>query len=401
MSAQASSGQFVFPPLERVMFGPGAVAGLGNELDRRERARALVVTGKTLGASDLLDKVTGALGARCVGVYDKIAQHAPADRVRGLVAEAKELNADVLVSFGGGSPIDSAKVAVASLNSGKDMTAEAGALNFARAFGTQDPAMKALHIAVPTTLSAGEYTAAGGVTEAGVKRAVIDARIQPATVVNDPELTALTPDWLWVSTGMRALDHAVEAVYSRRHQIFPDTLSAKSIRLLIDHLPGSVTATGDERRDHRGHCQFAAWFSIYGAMNTGLGISHAMGHQIGPAWDVPHGFNSCITLPHAMRFMADQAAHLFGPIAEGLGVDFDPADPKPGALACADEVAAFIAGFDMVPHALKDLDIDRAEIGKVAGAIHKELQVYPVTERKTTLDEINRLLERSFDGYNT
>jgi alcohol dehydrogenase len=228
---------------------------------------------------------------------------------------------------------------------------------------------------------------------------VIDARIQPATVVNDPELTVLTPDWLWVSTGMRALDHAVEAVYSRRHQILPDTLASKAIRLLFQHLPGSIEAAGGEALAHRGHCQFAAWFSIYGAMNTGLGISHAMGHQIGPAWDVPHGFNSCITLPHAMRFMADQAAHLFGPIAEALRIEFDPGNPGEAALACADAVAKFIAGFDMIPHTLKDLEIERGEIGKVAEAIYRELRVYPVTERETSIAEIDRLLADAYDGY--
>lgn len=396
---EAPVGQFVFPPLERVFFGPGSVARLGEELDRRGRKRALVVTGKTLGGSNLLGNVTAALGTRCVGVFNKAAQHAPADTVRALVAEAEKLEADSLISFGGGSPIDSAKVAIASLNAGKDMIAEAGELDFSRAFGTQDPNAKAIHIAVPTTLSAGEYTAAGGVTVGNAKHAVIDARDQPATVVNDPEMTLLTPEWLWVSTGMRALDHAVEAIYSRRHQILPDTMAAKAIRLLFDHLPGSIHKTGDAALAHRGHCQIAAWFSIYGAMNTGLGISHAMGHQIGPAWDVPHGYNSCITLPHAMRFMAMESAHLFGPIAEALDIAFDPEDPQTGAFACADTVADFIARFDMVPHALKDLDIARDQIGSVAEAIYKELKVYPVTERETTMDEINRLLADAYDGY--
>ena len=109
---------------------------------------------------------------------------------------------------------------------------------------------------------------------------------------------------------------------------------------------------------HRGHCQFAAWYSIYGAMNTRFGLSHLLGHQIGPRWNVPHGVTSCITLPNAMRFMAGIAAQRFGPVAEGFGIPFDPENPKPAALACADRTEEFIAQFD-VPKTLKEAGVPR------------------------------------------
>src|SRR5262249_20129347 len=72
------------------------------------------------------------------------------------------------------------------------------------------------------------------------------------------------------------------------------TLAAKAIKLLVEHLPASVKTRGEESLAHCGHCQVAAWLSIFGAMNTGFGLSHALGHQIGPAWNVPHGVTSCI-----------------------------------------------------------------------------------------------------------
>ncbi|MEI9965474.1 MAG: iron-containing alcohol dehydrogenase [Caulobacteraceae bacterium] len=127
----------------------------------------------------------------------------------------------------------------------------------------------------------------------------------------------------------------MEATYSIRHQPFIDALATKAIRLLTEHLPASIRTDGDEALAHRGQCQIAAWCSLFGGFNTGLGVSHALGHQIGPMWNVPHGVTSCITLPHAMRFMAGVAPERFGPIAEGLNLAFDPADPRPAALAAA------------------------------------------------------------------
>src|SRR5208282_5765279 len=122
-----------------------------------------------------------------------------------------------------------------------------------------------IHIAIPTTLSAGEYTHAGGVTDETtlVKSGVSDPRLQARTVINDPAVTLETPDWLWVATGMRALDHAIESSYAIRHHPLSDTLGAKAISLLVEHLQPSIKTNGAEQLAHRGFCQMAAWFSIF------------------------------------------------------------------------------------------------------------------------------------------
>ena len=390
----APEGEFLFTRLEKVVFGPGKIAELGAELERRGCSRAVVVTGKSLGASSLLDRVTGAMAGRCAGIFAGAAQHVPSETVRDLTRELERLDADAVVSFGGGSPIDTAKVAAASVMNGRDMTREAGELRLERAFGAQPAGAEILHIAVPTTLSAGEYTPGGGATDEAsrIKRATLDPRLQPKVVINDPELTLATPEWLWASTGMRALDHAVEAAYSIRRQPFVDALAAKAIRLLTDHLPASLTAEGDERIGHRGNCQIAAWCSLFGGFNTGLGVSHAMGHQIGPTWDVPHGVTSCITLPHAMRFMAGVAPDRFGTIAEGLGVTFDPANPEPGARACAERVAAFVAGLP-VPRTLSEVGVGHHELPGIAEAVRDEIELFDVLGRPVSLDEVRALLD--------
>ncbi|MGH7916630.1 MAG: iron-containing alcohol dehydrogenase [Candidatus Binataceae bacterium] len=394
---EALAGEFNFTRLEKVIFGPGKVAMLGRELERRGVQRAVVVTGKTLGRSRLLDKVTAAMGTRCAVVYKGAAQHVPSATVRELVAEVKRVNGDCIVAFGGGSPIDTAKVAAASILGGDDATARARGLDFAGASSKVDPTRDFLQIAIPTTLSAGEYTPVGGVTDESnrVKNGVVDPRLQPRTIINDPELTLETPEWLWVATGMRAFDHAVEAAYSMRHQPLTDTLAAKAIALLVAHLPASIKSAGVEQLAHRGQCQTAAWFSIFGGMNTRFGVSHALGHQIGPKWDVPHGITSCITMPHAMRFMAAIAPQRFAPIAEGLGVRFDANNPRAAALECAERVARFIAQFN-VAHTLKDAGVPHDELAQIADTVLSEVEHSRVVDRAVNREEIVGLLEAAY-----
>ncbi|MGH8012412.1 MAG: iron-containing alcohol dehydrogenase [Candidatus Binataceae bacterium] len=394
---EAPVGEFNFTRLEKVIFGPGKVATLGRELERRGIERAVVVTGKTLGRSRLLDKVTAAMGRRCVAVYKGAAQHVPSATVRELVAEVKRVNGDCIVAFGGGSPIDTAKVAASSILGNDDATVRARGLDFANASGKGDPARDFLQIAIPTTLSAGEYTPIGGVTNESnrVKNGVVDARLQPRTIINDPELTLETPEWLWIATGMRAFDHAVEAAYSMRHQPLTDTLAAKAIALLVAHLPASINSSGMEQLAHRGQCQTAAWFSIFGGLNTRFGVSHALGHQIGPKWDVPHGITSCITMPHAMRFMADIAPQRFGPIAEGLGVRFEADNPRAAALECAERVARFIAQFK-VAHTLKDAGVPHDELAQIADTVLNEVEHSKVVDRSVNREEIVGLLEAAY-----
>jgi alcohol dehydrogenase class IV len=366
-------GEFNLSRLERVVYGPGKIEELGRDVERRGLQSALVVT--TLAGFPILDQVTQALGPRCAGVFGGIRQHVPRSTVDELLTEIDRTEADCLVSFGGGSPIDSCKVAIYNLL----------------------PKRELVHIAVPTTLSAAEYTWAGGVTDEStrVKGGVYDPRVLPRTVILDPLLAMDTPDWLWVSTGMRALDHAIECAYAIRHQPISDALAAKSIALLERHLPASIRSQGAERMAHREQCFFASWYSIFGAMNTRFGLSHLLGHQIGPRWDVPHGVTSCITLPKAMRFMAGIAPERFGPIAEGFGIPFDAAGPRPAALACADRTEQFIAQFD-IPKRLRDAGVPHDQVKEIVGPIKHELDKMGVVDRPLSEQEILSLLESCY-----
>ncbi len=376
---EAPNGEYNFTRLESVVFGPDKVGILGRELERRGLARALIITGQTLGRSRLLDRLREAAGARLAGVFTGARQHVPSKTVAAAAAEAERVRADCLVSFGGGSPIDTTKAAAHAL-----INARGGAGDL-------------VHIAIPTTLSAGEFTPFGGVTDETTRRkgGVGDPRLQPRVVILDPKLTVETPGWLWASTGVKALDHAVEAGYSSRHQILTDTIAAKAIALITTHLLPSMQTQGAEEIAHRGRCQLAAWFSIFGAINTRLGLSHALGHQIGARWNVPHGVTSCITMPHVMRLMAEVAPGRFGPIAEGLGVRFDPDNPKLAAIECADRTVRFIARLE-VPTRLRDADVPREELGQIAEAVLAEINRGRSLERPLSARDLTDLLEAAY-----
>jgi alcohol dehydrogenase len=385
----APQGEFRYIGPAKVIFGPGKTDALPAELERRGLSRAVVVTGNTLGHSPLLETVTGALGGRCAAVFSGIRQHVPLSAVRELQQVIQQVNADCLVSFGGGSPVDAAKVAAYSVLTGRDPGQPPPPPPYR-------PERELVNIAIPTTLSAAEYTPAGAFTDENtrVKSGVFADYLQPQVIINDPLVTLKTPNWLWVATAMRALDHAVESIYSLRHQAINDAVAAKAIVLLREHLPASRGIEPDHIA-HRGYCQMAAWFSIFGAMNTGFGISHALGHQIGPRWNVPHGVTSCITLPHVMKYMAGIAPERFGPIAEGFGVAFDPSDPRPAALECAQRTTQFIAQF-AVPHRLQDAGVPREEVGLIAGTVLEEVERFHMLDRPVSVQDITALLEAAY-----
>ena len=372
------SGEYTLTQLERVVFGAGCVARVGEEVARLGVSRALVVTGRTLGASPLLARVTAALGDRCVEVFTGARQHVPAAAVDDLVRALDRAGADGLVSFGGGSPIDAAKAAVHQRLAGQGSDA-----------GAPLP-----HVAIPTTLSAGEFTAVAGVTDDGsrVKHAIVDARLAPRVVVLDPTLAMATPDWLWAASGMRAVDHAVETLSSRYQHPVAGSQAAAALALLAAHLEASRDPAALEARLR---CQTAAWMSVQGIGYAGLGLSHALGHQIGPRWNVAHGVTSCITLPHAMRAIARRCPERFNRIADALGIRFDAANPAPSAAACAEAVTALV-GRLRLPSRLSDVGVGRQELASLAAVVHEVMSRHPRVAHDATLPEIAAVLDAAW-----
>ncbi len=359
-------GVYTFLPQDRVIFGAGSLAELAGTARRLDGRRVLVVTGQTLATrTPVVDEVVRALGGLHAGTAPTIEEHAPRRGVDAAVAEARRLEADLLVSVGGGSPIDAAKAVALALEGER---------------GRIIP-----HIAIPTTLSAAEFSHLAGVTDEDgdrrMKAGFADPRVTPRAVVLDAQLTLYTPPTLWLSSGIRALDHAVETLYAPgpdghigTHPV-SDVLALEAIRLLFLHLPRSQEQPHDLAA--RTQLQLAAWMSFFGEVNTPMGLSHNLGRAMGATYHVPHGITSCLTLPHVTRLKAREraASAALAPIARVLGLDTP--SPSPGdadvtnaarALAAADAVADLIARLGL-PHHLTEVGIGEEQIPAIAGRV--------------------------------
>jgi maleylacetate reductase len=257
-----------------IRWGAGSVSHLTSELTRLSTERTVLVTTRSLLSS--VDRLSVRPVATVV-----IAQHAPMSQIDGGVDEASSARADGIVSFGGGSAIDAAKIISVRLADG----------------GRALP-----HVAIPTTLSVAELAAGAGFTnEAGDKAGMRNPMLLVETVIYDAELTLATPMELWLSTGIRALDHAVEGFLADGEHPFNDVMALEAIRRLFESLPRAKASPED--LDVRTENQLAAWFSFTLPGASASGLSHTLGKQIGARHGIPHGVTSCLLLPHVIRYL--------------------------------------------------------------------------------------------------
>lgn len=341
-------GEYIHLPQEHVIFGAGSLARLADEVKRLGRSRALVITGQSLATkTDVIEKVAQALGSYHAGTFPGIHQHTPKGDVVQALEMLKSLKADIVVSVGGGSPIDATKAVVAK---------------FLKESGQLTP-----HIAIPTTLSAAEFSHLVGVTdeETRAKGGFADLKVTPTSVVLDPALTLPTPLTLWLSTGIRALDHAVETLYAPGAHPVNDVLALEAIRLLFVYLPACKEES--DNLEIRARLQLAAWMSFFGTPNTPVGLSHNLGRRIGASYNVPHGITSCITLAHVMREMAQTHPTALARMARTLELDVQGKSDYEAALAAANAVSELVARLGL-PQRLSEVGISKAEIPKIAGA---------------------------------
>ncbi len=369
-TAQGAQGEYIFLPQEKVIYGAGSLARLAAETDRLACRRALVVTGRTLATqTPLIGAVESLLGARHAGTYADIRQHVPESGIVEATRLAREVQADLLVSVGGGSPIDAAK-AIARALAGSDGVMSASAPS-ASLRGSSRDASYIPHIAVPTTLSAAEFSHVAGFTDEATKfkTGFADVRATPRVVILDPEMTLPTPLWLWLASGIRALDHAVETLYSPGDHPVNDVLALQAIRGLFEFLPRSKAEP--DSLDARQQCQIAAWMSYFGPASVPAyaGLSHTLGKRIGATYDVPHGVTSCILLAHVMRAKAagETDAARLAPMARALNLVAAQASDREAALAAADAVAGLVQRLEL-PSRLRDVNVPEDTLEDVARA---------------------------------
>ncbi|MBN9516065.1 MAG: iron-containing alcohol dehydrogenase [Alphaproteobacteria bacterium] len=351
--------------IERVVYGRPAGAALRAEAERLGAKRVFVTTSKSVAQSALLASVIGDLGDRYAGVYAGITAHSPRPCVIEGAARAREAGADLIVAVGGGSVIDATKVMLIALwqnatgvddldlyRAGKP---KEGAAPPAEAI--KPPADAIRMIAVPTTLSAAEFNAFAGITDPrkGIKESFGHRLVVPRVIVLDPAATLATPMDLMLSTGLKAVDHAVERLCSQQAHPFVLGTATEALKLLARALPAHKAKPDD--MDTRLDLQFGMWLSIgAGTSGVGVGASHGIGHVLGAACHVPHGHTSCVMLPSVLRWNLSANAERQKRVGEAFG--------KPDTAA-GDLVEALVKSLGL-PGRLSEVGVGRDRFREVA-----------------------------------
>jgi maleylacetate reductase len=344
--------------MDEVVFGEPAAEAIVAQMDRLQKSRAfLMVSGTLRRQTDEIGKIQRALGSRCAAIFDAMPQHTPREAVIAATAQARDANADLIVTVGGGSITDGAKALQLCL-ANHIRTVEG--MDAIRAVKGAPPPMNApgvRQISVPTTIAGGEFSASAGVTNMATKfkEPVRHRLTMPHAVILDPAITLHTPEWLFLSTGIRAVDHCVEGVCAREAHPYADAQALKGLAMLASGLPRVKANPRD--LDARMDCQIGTWLST-GALTSGvpMGASHGIGYVLGSAHGVPHGYTSCVMLPSVMRWNKSVNADRQALVAEAMG--------QPGKDA-ADVLDNFIRNLGM-PRSLREVKVTREHFEAIA-----------------------------------
>jgi maleylacetate reductase len=351
-------GRVVFGAMDEVVFGVAAATAIPAQMDRLGTTRAFLMVSGTLNReTDEIAKIRDSLGPRCAGTFGAMPPHTPREAVIAAAEQARAAGADLIITVGGGSITDGAKAVqlclannIRTVDGIDDIRTRKGVVPPMRA-----PSVR--QISVPTTIAGGEFGAAAGVTNLRirVKEMLRHELTIPRAVILDPAITLHTPQWLFLSTGIRAVDHCVEALCSQEAHPYADGQALKGLSMLAQGLPRVKADPHD--LDARMDCQIGSWLSM-GASAAGvpMGASHGIGYVLGAAFGVPHGYTSCVMLPSVMRWNSPVNAERQALVSAAMG--------QPGKDA-ADVLDNFIRGLGM-PRSLQEVRVGPEDFETIA-----------------------------------
>jgi maleylacetate reductase len=349
-------GRVVFGAMDEVVFGyPSAQAIIG-QMDRLQTSRAFLMVSGTLNRNtDEIEKIKEALGPRRVGTFDAMPQHTPREAVIAAADQARA--AEVIVTVGGGSITDGAKAVQLCLANNIRTVEAMDTIRAVKGISPPITAPAVRQISVPTTIAGGEFSAIAGVTNmrTRVKEMLKHDLLMPRAAILDPAITVHTPEWLFLSTGIRAVDHCVEGICSREAHPYTDAQALKGLSMLAQGLPRVNVDAGD--LDARMDCQIGTWLSV-GPLAAGvpMGASHGIGYVLGSAYGVPHGYTSCVMLPFVMRWNKPSNAERQALVAAAMG--------RAGEDA-ADVLDDFIRNLGL-PRSLRDVQVGPEHFDEIA-----------------------------------
>jgi len=357
----------------RIVFGNGKIDSLKDEIQKLGGKRVLVLSGRTVAEkTDAVRRINDGLGDMSAGVYSGLTQRAPLSTAVEAANLALASGADTLVGVGGSTISDAARMIAVLMAEGittVEQLRQLGEEQDMLLSPNLDGKVLPLQVAVPTTLSAGEFNMGGGNVlddQAGHKIRVRHPRLYADLIMLDSVMTEGTPDWLWLSTGVKALDHCIERLYTTGNQPAIDAPILAAAEMLFTHLPGSRESDGDP--EARLQCLVAAWMSMMGSPNFATGLSHAIGHILGVKYSVGHGYTSCVTQPYVMEFNRPVSAAKQALLARSAGLDTRGMSDEAAAEAAGRAVDDFVLGMGM-PHRIRELEIPEADLPEIAELI--------------------------------
>jgi maleylacetate reductase len=348
---------------EEVFFGAGALARLGEVADRYGVGRLLLCTTPHSRERGHVDRIAATLGDRLVAVYEGVRPHVPQAQVSEAVDLASQCAVDAVIGFGGGSSIGLAKavgLALEELRTGRP----------ARAGHPSDQPLIPV-IAIPTTYSGSEMTPIYGVTyqaegESPRKVTVSDAKVTPKVSLYDPLLTLALPPALTAGTGINAIAHCIEALYSIRRNPVSSSLARSGLQVMAAALPRCYQA-GDDLAA-RTDMLMGSFLAGTALSNVSMGLHHGLCHVLGGTSGVAHGDVNSVLLSHVIRFNLEATAPQLAEAAVSMGAAPVAAaweDPEGAALAAAEQVSQWIREMRL-PERLRDLGILESDLPAVA-----------------------------------
>lgn len=385
------SGHYEFLSQDRIIWNIPSADAVVNESERLFAKRVFIVSSRTLNRkTDAVKNIIEKLGNRFVGIFDDCREHVPRNSVIAAAAVARKVSPDLIVAIGGGTVIDTVKVMLICLT--YDLTTETSLDAYHIQInndGTQtipelkDPPCR--QIVVPTTLSGAEYSNLGGSTDPvrKIKDAYFGRKIGALSIILDPEITVHTPQWLWLSTGIRAVDHAIESICSISPIPFVDATCLHALRFLKKALPRVMEEPGD--LEARMDCQHAVWLASTGIFRVPYGASHGIGGSLGAVTGMSHGHTSCILMPVVMAWNRSHTKKRQEWIAEALGSKDD----------AVDSVADLIETLKQ-PRKLRDVNVTRDQFNAIAEGALNTLWVRTNPRPINTMEQVLEILESAW-----
>lgn len=315
---------YFMPPVS--LMGAGCHKALADQIKNLGGTKPLIVTDQGIASAGVLKQITDLLEAAKLpyAVFDGTNPNPTVENVETGLAMLQKENCDLVISLGGGSPHDCAKGVALVANNGGSIKDYEGV--------DRSPKPMMTLIAINTTAgTASEMTRFCIITDTQrhIKMAIVDWHVTPTLAINDPLLMMGMPPSLTAATGMDALTHAIEAYVSTIATPITDSNAIKAMELIAQYLRRAVKDGKDfEARDMMAYAEFLAGMAFN---NASLGYVHAMAHQLGGFYDLPHGVCNAILLPHVEEFNAQVVPERFVDIAKALGEDVTELKPEDAA----------------------------------------------------------------------